>query len=139
MTDYTDIYTDGATLGNNGKLGTVSIVGIGIHIPDKKINIARRLDGGSNNEAEFLALIHACIVAQKAKIKKPFFHLDSQIVVNRANGARPTKIKFYNGRMNMLQDILLGLLQNFQDWKIEWIPREENGIADSLSKQGLFY
>jgi len=139
MKDYTDIYTDGATLGNNGKLGTVSIVGIGIHIPDKDINIARRLDGGSNNEAEFLALIHACIVAQKAKIKTPFFHLDSQIVVNRANGARPTKIKFYNGRMNMLQYILIGMLQNFHDWKIEWIPREENTKADALSKQGLFY
>lgn len=138
MSKYIDIYTDGATFGHNGALGTVSKVGVGIWIPDYNIECARALDGQSNNEAEFLALIHACIIAHNLNITHPSFHLDSQIVVGRAQGKRPLKPKYYNGRMNMFQDILIGLLEGFADHKIEWIPREQNAKADALSKRSFW-
>ena len=51
------VYTDGATEGMNGKLGTVTNVGIGIYIPYIDVKHSQRLSGISNNEAEYMALI----------------------------------------------------------------------------------
>lgn len=132
-----EIYTDGATLGINGKLGTVKEVGIGIAIPEKEIFYKEKTRGISNNEAEFKALIRAMEIALKNDIESAIFYLDSKVVVNRANGARPKKLKFKNERMDAFQDEVMRLRMGFREIKFEWIPREENVVADELSKLAL--
>jgi len=132
-----DIYTDGATKGHNGKLGTVKEVGIGIYIPAFGEGVGRKVAGISNNEAEFKALIAGMKLARALNITQARFKLDSQIVVNRANGARPKKAKFKNERMDAFQDTVLALAKEFTRIEFQWIPREENGMADMYSKECL--
>lgn len=137
-----NVFTDGATIGWNGKLGKVSKCGLGIVIkyPNKDELYSVKVEGISNNEAEFKALIYALekLIESEPKDKKIVFHLDSQIVVNRANGSRPKKAKFKNERMDYLQDVVIRLLGKLKglDNRLEfkWIPREQNTFADQLSK-----
>ena len=133
--DIIEVFTDGATIGHNGKLGTVKDICIGVHIPKLDINISKKMSGISNNEAEFQALIAAMAMCIDKGVKKAIFMMDSSIVVNRANGRRPKKLKHKNERMDAFQDIVLDLSSNFDYISFKWIPREENSIADNLSKQ----
>lgn len=128
-----DFYTDGATVGSNGKLGTVDKVGIGVYCPELVINFSSVLPGISNNEAEFLALIEGMSIAISEGVKRVRFNLDSRIVVNRANGKRPAE-KFKNERMDAFQDKVLKLKRRFKEISFNWIPREQNTRADMLSK-----
>lgn len=131
------IYTDGATAGKNGKLGTVSKVGLGVYIPELNYGDCAYMDGISNNEAEFKALIWAMKIAIEQNIKEAEFLLDSKIVVNRANGARPRKAKFKNERMDAFQDTVFNLRKSFDKIAFNWIPREENTVADYYSKMAI--
>lgn len=128
-----DVFTDGATIGKNGTFGTVSEVGLGIYIPDLKIERAVKAKGLSNNEAEFKALVYAMELAILHGAKKVRFNMDSQIVLNRCHGKRPTKQKFRNERMDAFQDRVLELKKDFELCLFRWIPREENTKADELS------
>ena len=129
-----DIYCDGATVGHNGKLGTVSEVGVGVYIAQTGERIGRRLPGISNNEAEFKALIYAMEYALRNGYTDVRFHSDSRNIINRANGKRPGR-KFKNKRMDAFQDQVLNLARQFARVEFRWIPREENTIADSISKE----
>lgn len=131
------IFTDGATEGHNGKLGTVKFCGIGVSCPALNFNLSRRIEAGSNNEAEFWALITAMKWAILEGLTEVEFCSDSQIVVNRANGARPKKLKYQNPRMDKLQNIVLDLANQFQTVSFVWIPRERNWQADALSTASL--
>jgi len=130
-----DIYSDGATRGHNGKLGTVKEVGLGVYIPAEGIHLSKRVPGGSNNESEFLALILAMETALEKKITHAKFHLDSRIVVRRAKGHRPKNPKYKNVRMDKFQNKVLDLEKKFEEVMYVWIPREANYVADRLSKK----
>ena len=139
------IFTDGATLGHNGPLGTVKKVGLGIFCQEPRIEIAEKVDGGSNNEAEFMALIRGMEEAIRLKITDVHYYLDSQIVWRRAACPKKGKKNIYfrpkgkqkNERMDAFQDTVLGLAANFKRIEFSWIPREENSMADFLSKKAL--
>lgn len=133
LNETTKIYTDGATVGRNGKLGMVKEVGLGIYIPQINFGDGKRVNGISNNEAEFKALIWGMEIAIKKGVKRAEFFMDSKIVVNRANGSRPTKLKFKNERMDAFQDKVFELRENFDEIYFEWIPREKNLTADYYS------
>lgn len=131
------IYTDGATEGPNGKLGTVKFCGIGIYCPDTDFQYSKRIPAISNNEAEFWALITAMKWASLQEFKNVQFFLDSKIVINRAKGRRPTKPKWRNERMDKLQQHVLDMIPLFRVCNFIWIPREQNWKADQLSKACL--
>lgn len=130
------IYTDGATKGFNGKLGTVKTVGLGVHIPNVG-GFCKAVDGMSNNEAEFKALIWGMELATERGIKDAVFLLDSKIVVKRANGNRPFG-KWKNERMDAFQDTVVQLAKNFDSIEFKWVPRERNFKADAQSKKALY-
>lgn len=127
------IYIDGATIGRNGKLGTVSEVGLGMYIPSLNFGDSERTNGISNNEAEFKALLWAMETATGLGIKKAHFLSDSKIIINRANGKRPTKAKWKNERMDAFQDKVFELRRSFDEIYFSWIPREKNTTADYYS------
>lgn len=129
-----DCFSDGATVGHNGKLGTVTRVGLGYYIPSIGVECSLIMDGGSNNEAEFLALIQAMTFCLNNDILEVRFFLDSTIVVNRANG-RTVRGKYRNERMDRFQSTVLDLAKGFRKIEFHWIPRDKNGKADTLSKQ----
>lgn len=129
-----EIFSDGATIGKNGKLGSVKKVGLGVYIPAINFGDGKRVKGGSNNEAEFKALIWAMETAINKKIKRAVFKSDSQIIINRANGKRP-KGKFKNERMDNFQNKVFKLKEKFDEVYFNWLPREQNQVADYYSKK----
>lgn len=131
------IFTDGATEGPNGRLGTVTHCGIGFYCKDTGFRYSKRIEAISNNEAEFYALIAAMEWASNQEFNEVAFYLDSKIVVNRANGRRPRKEKFKNERMDRFQDMVLDIAGDFKVVTFNWLPREQNMIADFLSKKSL--
>ena len=131
--DLINIYSDGATVGHNGKLGTVKEVGLGVYIPALDFGDSKKENGISNNEAEFKALIWAMTIAKEKGIKRARFNMDSLIVVNRANGRR-VKGKRANERMDKFQDEVFALKIFFNEVEFTWIPREQNSTADYYSK-----
>ncbi|HLN19149.1 MAG TPA: reverse transcriptase-like protein [Patescibacteria group bacterium] len=133
MADLIKIYTDGATVGKN-KIGTTMEISIGIWIPHLNKGYGKRIPGISNNEAEFIALINGMKIAIKAGFKYVIFHMDSQIVCNRANGARPKAAKHKNQRMDNFQDMVYELKKYFTFVEFVWIPRERNKEADEITK-----
>lgn len=132
------IFSDGATEGHNGKLGTVKHCGIGFYCPEYRYEHSERIEAISNNEAEFHALIAAMKWAIEQGEQDVLFLLDSKIVVNRALGRRPSKAKFRNERMDKFQNIVLALSTQFKvGTDFQWIPRWANKMADKLSKKSL--
>lgn len=134
-----DYYTDGATEGVNGRLGTVKYCGVGVICPDKGVALSKRIKAISNNEAEFYALIEGMQLALNNNHKRVRFNLDSLIVVNRALGRKPKKKKYQNARMDALQAKALSLARQFDKVEFRWIPRDENWLADELSRECLCF
>lgn len=132
------IFTDGATVGHNGSLGTVKEVGLGMYVPSMRYGAGKKVPGISNNEAEFKALIWAMEWAVAQRITSVRFMLDSRIVVNRANGRRPKKLKWKNPRMDAFQDRVLSIARAFEFVSFNWVPREQNQQADYYSKRACY-
>lgn len=123
-------FTDGATEGHNGKLGTVKRVGIGYWIPEKRISRSVKYWGQSNNEAEYMALIEAMRTCLSLGLFYVDFYLDSELVVNGANKNKFTK----NKRMQRFKNQVAFLKSKFKSVTFTWISRDENEHADLLSK-----
>ena len=86
----------------------------------------------TNNVAEYLALtilldffIDRGLTNEKIKIMG-----DSMLVVKQMNGKWRIKSGYYYTQAIIARDKFL----QFTNTTIEWIPREQNGVADELSK-----
>ncbi len=133
MEKITNVFTDGATVGLNGKLGSVKEVTLGLYIPSLNFGDGKKVKGISNNEAEFKALIWGMETCLEKGIKSARFNMDSKIVRNRALGKRPRKAKFQNIRMDAFQDRVFELRSQFDKISFRLIPREMNATADYYS------
>lgn len=129
------IYFDGACLPYNPG----GIVCYGYVIKEKGGKVIAQgkgidLEKKTNNEAEYVALIKALEEAiKKFNLENVLIYGDSQLVVNQINGS------FEVRSSNLLPLYLktLGLLKNFKNWKVQWIPRDKNEEADFLSKKAF--
>lgn len=84
---------------------------------------------GTNNEAEYNSLIELLYQANNIGIKSLHIKGDSLLVVNQVNGLWKAK----NPRMKKLKLTVLNILENFDEWKLEHVPRSENKEADFLT------
>lgn len=90
----------------------------------------------TNNEAEYAALYGALLHGIKLGINKGAkvrIYGDSKLVVNQVN-------KDWKNRKEHLQKLMGkvdGLLEQYDDWTLEWISRDYNGEADHLSVKAL--
>ena len=115
------IYVDGACSGNPGPMR------IAIFSDNFNLRIVKDVGDGTNNRAEYIALIYALTYAKH--LKEPVtIKSDSQLVVNQMLGDN-------NINDRKLVSIQKRAMRLLSDCKyppcIEKIPREEN-IADSL-------
>lgn len=89
---------------------------------------------GSNNVAEWLALVEAAKIVKDLKRAYPTHDLivcsDSQIITNQYNGTYVMNREIFRRYRNEA-------LEYRSVEKVTWIPREENKEADKLSKEGL--
>lgn len=119
---------DGSAKPNPGKMK------IGGRITTPKQNIVHDfsidLADGTNNEAEYLSLIHIAekLVDLGATSAKIFG--DSQLVVNQVNGLWRTK----DPRMKIFQSRAVNLLNKIPHWELTHVYREQNMEADALTR-----
>ncbi|WP_218814571.1 ribonuclease HI family protein [Rickettsiella endosymbiont of Dermanyssus gallinae] len=94
----------------------------------------------SNNVAEysgFLAILEY-LKSQSYENESITIYGDSKLVINQMN-PDPSKVqwKMRQGFYIPVARKAKKVLQNFTDIHLEWIPRDENDIADELSKAEL--
>lgn len=129
-----EVYTDGGAKGNPGPAS----IGIVIYQNKKKIfHLHKNIGWGTNNEAEYKALIEALIyikekIPQLTSVGKIIFYSDSRLMVNQVNG-------IFKVKQGKIREYLLKIreLEMAIDLPIVYrlIPREKNKEADRLVNQ----
>lgn len=122
-------FFDGACQGNPGPIG----LGVSICNHEKEIALgAGPVGHGTNNDAEYLAVIKLLESAIAMGIKELVVTGDSQLIINQINGKWQAGQKF-----KPLLSKVHSLASHFKDIHFQWIAREKNKRADQLSKRGL--
>jgi ribonuclease HI len=120
-------YFDGASSGNPGKIG----VGFAILNSSDEVVYQRGeiIGTGTNNEAEYFALILLLETALKNGVEKMEIFGDSKLVVEQVSGRWKVKAENLKPFSEIAKD-------RFKkgNFTISWIRRDKNTLADSLSK-----
>jgi len=124
------IYTDGACSGNPGPMGIGFII---LKEGKELFKFSNNIGLGTNNIAEYTAIIEGVKKAIELGAKGITVRSDSQLVVRQLNGQYRVK----NQKLKELKNELLSLLPKDLEIVFENIPREKNKIADKLSKDAL--
>ena len=122
---------DGATQGSNP--GVRGIGGLLLGPSGERIEIAEEIGMGTNNEAEYMALMAVLDAAIEVGAQHLEVFGDSQLVINQVNGAWFIKAK----ELLPLSKTVIELKAQIAQVTLRWIPREENSEADALSKKAL--
>ncbi len=83
---------------------------------------------GTSNIAEYRALIAGLQGGIKAGVKVIHVIGDSQLIVKQVTKA----FKVNKPELKKHRDYVLGLLDEFDEHTIKWVPRQENQRADAL-------
>lgn len=89
--------------------------------------------GMTNNVAEYLGLYNCLVFLKNHGLNKSAIKLygDSKLVVEQMNGRWRVKGGLYIDAFKLS----FCMLKEFPNARVIWIPREQNGLADSLSKK----
>ena len=124
------IYVDGASRGNPGDSG----IGILFRDTDDNFKEFKKYIGiGTNNNAEYTALITALEIAISEKFNDINVYTDSQLVANQINGSWKVK----DADIKILFEKAKGLIKNFSHFTIIHIRRENNSQADRLANEAI--
>lgn len=127
---YLKIYIDGACKGNPGESG----VGIVIYQNNRIIKkISSYIGVGTNNAAEYTALIYALEEALLLKAKSLEINTDSQLLARQLNGVYKVKHAVIKNFYTRAKHLLTG----FEKVLITHIPRELNELADELATNAV--
>jgi ribonuclease HI len=122
------LYVDGACSGNPGPCGSAAI------IKDEEgttlLEKMRAFGPGTNNEAEYQALILGLETAAQLKPDRLTIRSDSELMVRQVAGQYRIKAQ----HLKPLHTQVMRLLAPFKAVEIEHIRRELNTDADKLSK-----
>jgi ribonuclease HI len=122
------LYTDGASFGNPGPSG----IGVVLEVGDEIIEHAEDIGWGTNNEAEYRALIAGLRLALEHGVDVLHVRQDSQLVVRQVTGEYKIKKK----ELQRLAMQARSLIDRFASVKFEHVLRDLNERADALSKAG---
>ncbi len=125
------VFTDGASRGNPGPCAGAFLIYRGRKLIKKG---GEYFGEGTNNEAEYRAVLLALEELKKRKIKEAVFFLDSLFVVKQLKGdfrlKHPRMQKLYLAIKRLIWET--GLKVSFR-----YIPRAQNKEADKLVNQIL--
>ena len=123
------IYSDGAAIPNPGPSG------IGAVLYDAQggivAEISRYIGEATNNRAEFTALIAGLEEALRLGANSVDLKLDSELLVRQIQGTYRSK------KMKELYGQVRRLLDEFEVYTVEHVPRAQNKHADALSKRAI--
>ena len=118
---------DGSSKGNPGP----SQIGFVITNNGKEVySLATPIVDGTNNVAEYKALIATAKELVEMEVDEVVIRGDSLLVVNQVNGL--WKIK--KDHLKDLANDALTYLNKIPKWELEWISRDKNSAADSLAQ-----
>ncbi|MFN7991121.1 MAG: ribonuclease HI family protein [Candidatus Micrarchaeia archaeon] len=121
-------FTDGASLGNPGPMG----IGIVIYRDGLVIEeLSEYIGSGTNNIAEYTAIIKALETARSIGEMEVHIKSDSELVVRQLNNEYRVKDPKLVPLKKDVERLCSGIKVSF-----EHIPREKNSAADTLSKEG---
>ncbi len=121
------IFTDGCCLGNPGPMG----IGVVIYRDGVRVEeLDEFLGDGTNNVAEYTAIIRALEIAHGMGESEVHVKSDSQLLVRQLNN----EYKVRDPKLRPLSEKVASLCHGLKV-RFEHIPREKNGEADKLSKE----
>lgn len=126
------IYSDGGARGNPGHAG----IGAVLYTPEKLEKIAslkKYIGHGTNNQAEYLALLMGIEKAKELQAEEVDCYLDSELVVKQLK--REYKVK--NPELAKIFVKIWNLTLEFKKITFTHVPRAENKEADSLVNQAI--
>jgi ribonuclease HI len=88
---------------------------------------------GTNNQAEYHALILGLRHALAAGATDVVVHGDSQLVLRQLRG----EYRVRKAELKPLHAEAGKLLARFASARLEWVPRAENAVADEASKRAI--
>jgi ribonuclease HI len=125
-----NVYTDGACRGNPGDCG----IGIIAKENGKTVfEISEYFGKGTNNVAEYSALLRGLEETIKAGYKTAHFVSDSELMVKQINGEYRVK----DANLRTLCNRALALIAKMEDFSIKHVRREQNKHADFLANKGI--
>ena len=127
------LYFDGACRGNpSSKLGLGCVI---FDINDTELDTVSRLDesGGTNNDAEYLALIAGLELAIKLNIRSILVRGDSELIIKQVTDKYQVKAT----NLIPLHNTVKMLEQKFDEIKYEHVKRDFNKRADKLANMAL--
>jgi len=125
-----ELYVDGAADLHSKSAG---IGGVIFKDSQELITFSKPLYDKTNNESEYLALLEGLNVSLELSILNINIYADSELVVRQVNGVYKVK----NDRMKVLHSDVINLLEKFNEWSLNHVSRDNNQIADKLSKDGM--
>lgn len=120
---------DGASFGNPGPSGAGIVLRVG---DETVVERAEDTGYGTNNQAEYRALLEGLAEALQHGIRKLKVLSDSQLLVRQMTGEYKLKAKGLRG----LKAEADALRDRFEEVRFEYVPRERNDRADELAKLG---
>jgi ribonuclease HI len=91
------------------------------------------LGNGTNNVAEWKALIQGLRLAREHGVRKLRIFMDSELVVKQVTGEYRVK----QHHLMPLHSEAMDLLRGFADYRIDHVGRGENGQADALANKAI--
>ncbi len=91
--------------------------------------LSKNVGIGTNNQAEYTAVITALELAKELDANAVELKSDSQLLVRQLNGEYAVR----GEKIRPLFEKVTQLCQNFSRVTFTWIPREKNQMADNLT------
>jgi ribonuclease HI len=123
------LYVDGASFGNPGPSGIGVVL---VEDDDTVITRSEDVGYGTNNQAEYRALLRGLNEAIERGVTRLLVRSDSQLLVRQMLGEYKVKSK----ALQALRREAEALKQRFDQIGFEHVRREYNEVADELAKQG---
>jgi ribonuclease HI len=119
-------FIDGGSRGNPGEAG------IGVYFPGV-VRIAEYVGTGTNNYAEYSALLAALRFAVFTRCEELHIYADSELVVKQIKGEYQVK----NEGIRPLYDSAIRWIAHVPRFSIEHVRREHNKEADKLANLAM--
>jgi len=128
---HLDIYTDGASRGNPGH----SAIGAVIYNKSENttIELSDYIGIGTNNNAEYIAVLTALKKARKLNAESVHIYLDSELIARQLTG----KYKVKSPSLQQYFREIVKIIPSFKSFKVTHILRENNKEADRLANKAL--
>ncbi len=124
------LFFDGACRGNPGPMA----IGVLLMENGSKIKeISKRVGTGTNNIAEWKALIEGLKLAKVHGCRELEVRGDSQLIIKQISG----EYKVKSDNLVPLFNKAMGLCKSFEKLRFKWVRREENSYTDALSNKAL--